>query len=171
MTEDVCPRKEECGLGPIQDARMPVYDAFAELSQKHGWRWRMIGGNASGAVRHKGDFIPGNDDWDVVMTLKDQEAFRRAADKVPLPHCRRVSHLNAAIPPFLFGKTADVRVQEIARVERETRSRLPQGLFGGIGPADACCKAFGRKAWRPARGGVQVQLNAGTRRDAGRACP
>ena len=142
------PVQDDYGVLPIQDALMEIYDAFAELATSHGWRWYMIGGNALGAVRHNGDFIPWDDDLDLVMPRKDYEAFRSVANQELPVHLRWVDHRNTASYPYVFGKIMDVRPEQIERLERETKSKLPQGLYVDIWPVDGFPSTFGRKTWR-----------------------
>lgn len=47
-----------------------------KICVEHGLTFILIGGNAIGAIRHKG-FIPWDDDVDVAMTRTDYEKFKR----------------------------------------------------------------------------------------------
>ncbi|MBQ7251921.1 MAG: LicD family protein [Kiritimatiellae bacterium] len=136
------------GLAPLWDALMEIYDAFAALATKYGWRWYVIGGNALGAIRHNGDFIPWDDDLDLFMPRKDYEEFRQTANDEFPPHLRWVDYHNTASYPYLFGKIVDVRREVHEKLRRETGQAMPQGLFVDIWPLDGCPGTVFRKAWR-----------------------
>ena len=136
------------GLAPLWDALMEIYDAFAALAMKHKWRWYVAYGNALGAIRHNGDFVPWDDDLDLVMPRNDYERFRKVANS-ELPACYRwVDYRNTASYPYLFGKIMDIRREVHDHVQRETGQVLPQGLHIDIWPLDGFPTTFFRKAWR-----------------------
>ena len=136
------------GLTPIWDALMEIYDAFAALATKHGWRWYLVGGNAIGAVRHNGDFIPWDDDLDLEMPRKDYEELQSVANREFPPHLRWVDYKNTESYPYLFGKIMDVRPEVHARLQHQTGQTLPQGLYVDIIPLDGFPSSFFQKARR-----------------------
>ena len=136
------------GLAPLWDALMEIYDAFAALATKHGWRWYVIGGNALGAIRHNGDFIPWDDDLDLYMPRNDYEKLEKIANRELPPHLRWVDYHNTKSYPYLFGKIMDIRPEVHKSLQRQTGRSFPQGLYVDIGPLDGCPTTFFRKAWR-----------------------
>ena len=136
------------GLAPLWDALMGIYDIFAQLAEKHGWCWYVIGGNALGALRHDGDFIPWDDDLDLFMPRKDYAQLQKVANRELPPHLRWVDYRNTVAYPYLFGKIVDIRLEVHEQLQRQTGLKLAQGLFVDIWPLDGFPTTVFRKAWR-----------------------
>lgn len=136
------------GLAPLWDALMEIYDVFTDLAERHGWRWYLVGGNALGAVRHNGDFIPWDDDLDLEMPRRDYQALQSVANRELPPYLRWVDYQNTASYPYLFGKIMDIRPDVHARLQRQTGQKLPQGLYIDIIPLDGFPSNFWQKAKR-----------------------
>lgn len=66
--------KATYNLRPLQDAALAIFKEFAQICERHGFRYYAMYGTALGAIRHKG-FIPWDDDLDVVMPRPDYNAF------------------------------------------------------------------------------------------------
>lgn len=62
--------KEEALVAKIHAVNYGLLDALDRVCQKHGIRYYLFYGGLLGAVRY-GDFIPWDDDVDVVMTLEE----------------------------------------------------------------------------------------------------
>lgn len=67
-------------LRKLQLTELENMRIFAEICDRHGLRYYMVGGTMLGAIRHKG-FIPWDDDMDVGMPRPDYEKFIRIVRK------------------------------------------------------------------------------------------
>lgn len=67
-------RDDNSQLRSLQLVELDIIKLFAEICEKHGLRYYMVGGTMLGAIRHKG-FIPWDDDMDVGMPRPDYERF------------------------------------------------------------------------------------------------
>ncbi len=61
-------------LRRLQLVELELLKLFADICERHGLRYYLVGGTMLGAVRHKG-FIPWDDDVDVGMPRPDYEKF------------------------------------------------------------------------------------------------
>ena len=66
-------------LHRLQKTLLNAYKDIEACCEKHGLSIAMTGGNAIGAIRHKG-FIPWDDDVDLMMTRDDYEVFKEIFD-------------------------------------------------------------------------------------------
>ncbi|MBR2916783.1 MAG: LicD family protein, partial [Clostridia bacterium] len=64
----------------VQDYIYEIFIEFDRVCQKHGLRYSMEGGTLLGAVKF-GDFVPWDDDIDVIMVREDYEKFLKVAPK------------------------------------------------------------------------------------------
>ena len=80
------PVSKECHLlsdDELHRLQLTMLNAYKEIEAvclKHNLAIAMAGGNAIGAIRHKG-FIPWDDDVDLLMSRKDFEAFKKIFPK------------------------------------------------------------------------------------------
>ena len=118
---------------------MDIYDVFADIANRHGLRFYLGFGSVLGAVRH-GGFIPWDDDFDVQMSRKDYETFRRIASSELPPHLKWVDCNNSPELLELFGKIVDSRKEVYDRVVERTGIQFPQGLYIDVFPIDGCPK-------------------------------
>lgn len=65
-------------LTAIQEGLFEILCQIDRICKKHGIRYFLAGGTLLGAVRH-GDFIPWDDDLDVMMLRQDHDRFLEAA--------------------------------------------------------------------------------------------
>ncbi len=128
-------------LTPQWNAVMEIYDVFAAIANRHGLRFYLGFGSVLGAVRH-GGFIPWDDDFDIQMSRKDYETFRKIAPQELPPHLKWVDCKNT--PEFLelFGKIMDSRKDVYDSVVSQTGIQFPQGLYIDIFPTDGCPRRF-----------------------------
>lgn len=118
-----------------QQLRMlELLDTFADVCQRHGIRWWLIGGTLLGAARH-GGFIPWDDDMDVQL-LRDDYLRLLALPATAWPatmalQCR-------ATDPDYFYQYAKLRDRRSRLAEPTGYDRLfrEQGIFIDIFPID-----------------------------------
>ena len=70
--------EDNSALRKLQLTELENMRIFAELCDRHGLRYYLVGGTMLGAVRHQG-FIPWDDDMDVGMPRPDYERFLELA--------------------------------------------------------------------------------------------
>ena len=63
----------------IQDTVYSILVEFDRICQKYGFKYSLEGGTLLGAVKY-GDFVPWDDDIDVIMLRKDYESFLKIAN-------------------------------------------------------------------------------------------
>lgn len=142
-------------LRPLWDAILDVYQAFAEVCDKHGLRYYATGGTALGAMRHEG-FIPWDDDFDLVMPRPDYIKFMEIYYNELPSNFKAIDFRHSADYPYMFGKVYETRKKVISQVSNESNLKLEQGIFIDIIPIDGMPKAelpfklwiIGRMAWR-----------------------
>lgn len=64
----------------LQNVQLEILTKVADLCEKHGIKYYLIGGTLLGAIRH-GGFIPWDDDIDIAMYRDDYDRFLNIADK------------------------------------------------------------------------------------------
>ena len=67
-------------LDQLQEYMYSIFVEFDEICRKHGLKYSMEGGTLMGAVKFS-DFVPWDDDIDVVMLREDYEKFLKIAPK------------------------------------------------------------------------------------------
>lgn len=61
------------GVRECQDAQLRSFRAIAEICEKNGLRYYLASGNLIGVMRHSGQFIPWDDDVDIVLFRDDYD--------------------------------------------------------------------------------------------------
>lgn len=114
---------------------MDMYLAFAEVCEKHGLKYFVLGGTMLGAARHNG-FIPWDDDLDVGMLREDYERFLKIApDEFSDPLFFQTPYTD----PEYFVSWAKIRNSKTTGISKATCHRkFNQGLFLDIFPMDYC---------------------------------
>ena len=65
-------------LQKLQDYVYNIFVEFDKICTKHGLRYSMEGGTLLGAVKYQ-NFVPWDDDIDVIMLREDYEKFLKIA--------------------------------------------------------------------------------------------
>lgn len=141
LGEDFFKEEERCDylvsskMKRIWAVELDMYLSFAEICEKYGLKYFVLGGTMLGAVRHNG-FIPWDDDLDVGMLREDYEKFLRLATKeIKHPLFLQTPYND----PESFLSWAKIRNSTTTAVSRVTsHRRFNQGLFLDILPLDFC---------------------------------
>lgn len=132
-------------LKPMWRALLEIYDDYAKICERHGLRFYLAYGSALGVMRH-GGFIPWDDDFDVWMPRPDYEKFIELAPKELPAYLRLRSWKLDAEYRYVFNKVVVTDQERIDRVRRESKLKVPQGLYIDIFPLDGAPKSVvGRK--------------------------
>lgn len=114
---------------------LDMYLAFAEVCEKHGLKYCVMGGSLLGAIRHNG-FIPWDDDFDVLMLREDYNKFMEVA---PKDFAHPLFLQTPYTDPDYFVSWIKIRNSETSGVSLLTNHRrFNQGLFFDIFPMDYC---------------------------------
>lgn len=87
-----------------------ILSAFADYCDARGLRYYLCGGTLLGAVRHK-DFIPWDDDVDVIMPRPDYVQMQKLIEKIPIAPYYQFRSFEKGNSPFPFGKIVDTRTE------------------------------------------------------------
>jgi len=112
---------------------LDMYLSFAEVCEKHGLKFFLIGGSLLGAIRHNG-FIPWDDDLDVGMMRDDYEKFLSLAnEQFSDPLFLQTPYTD----PGYYVTWAKIRNTQTTGITLYTNHRrFNQGLFLDIFPID-----------------------------------
>jgi len=112
---------------------LDMYLSFADVCEKHGLKYFVVGGTLLGAIRHKG-FIPWDDDFDVGMLRDDYEEFIKiAAKEINSPLFFQTPYTD----PGNFVSWVQIRNSTTTGISKITNHRrFNQGLYLDIFPID-----------------------------------
>lgn len=112
---------------------LDMYLSFAEVCEKYGLKYFVIGGTLLGAIRHEG-FIPWDDDLDVGMMREDYEKFLRiASNEFQEPLFFQTPYTDDGY----FVSWVKIRNSSTTGLSRATcHRRFNQGLYLDIFPID-----------------------------------
>lgn len=127
-------------LRPLWDAILDLYARFDAYCKKHGLRYYVTGGTLLGAVRHNG-FIPWDDDFDVVMPRPDYTRLLKLLQEDAMADARLITIYNCKEWDQLFAKICETRTEVIARVQKESKLQLTDGICIDVIPIDGMPKA------------------------------
>ena len=113
----------------VKDLQRGLFEIFLEfdkICKRHHLRYTLASGTLLGAVLYH-DFIPWDDDMDVIMLREDYEAFCKVANQeLPKPYLFQNMRMNPEFP-YLFGKifNTETTFKEI----KTAHLNLPHGIF------------------------------------------
>lgn len=141
-----------------------ILSAFAEYCDEHGLRYYLCGGTLLGAVRHK-DFIPWDDDVDVIMPRPDYIRLQHLLNQQCITAYYQLKCFEKGNAIHPFGKIIDTRTMVHTKC-----SNSEQSLWIDIFPMDGVpeeqkeCDAILKKAyrWKIMRGRSTAKIGTGT---------
>ncbi len=114
---------------------MDMYLSFAEVCEKYGLKYFVLGGTMLGAARHNG-FIPWDDDLDVGMMREDYDLFLKIA---PREFEAPLFFQTPYTDPEYFVSWAKIRNTTTTGISKVISHRnFNQGLYLDIFPMDYC---------------------------------
>ena len=114
---------------------LDMYLTFAEVCDKYGFRYCVMGGTLLGAIRHNG-FIPWDDDFDVLMPRDDYNRFIKiASNDFSHPLFLQTPYSD----PGYYVSWIKLRNSTTTGISKHTCHRkFNQGLYFDIFPMDYC---------------------------------
>ena len=120
--------QESYNLRPLQLAILDVFKVFAQICEKHGFKYYAAYGTALGAVRHKG-FIPWDDDFDVAMPRDDYNKFVKVV-RNELPEWTGFFRGGESkYSSIEISRIVDIRPNQVERLSGETHLNLKNAPF------------------------------------------
>lgn len=119
----------------IWAVELDMYLSFAEVCEKYGLKYFVLGGTMLGAARHNG-FIPWDDDLDVGMMREEYDRFIEIASKeLKYPLFFQTPYTD----PENYTSWVKIRNSTTTGISKVTSHRnFNQGLFLDIFPMDYC---------------------------------
>ncbi len=121
-------------LSELQDLVYDIFVEFDRICRKHGIKYSMEGGTLLGAVKYQ-NFVPWDDDIDVIMLREEYERFLTVAP-IELKECYSVqSYNNIKEFPLNFAKLCfnDAKIYDY---EYSHIKSMNHGIFIDIFPID-----------------------------------
>ena len=110
----------------VQQRIFEIFLEFDKICKRHHLRYTLEGGTLLGAVLYH-DFIPWDDDMDVIMLREDYEAFCKIANQeLPQPYLFQNMRMNPEYP-YLFGKIYNT--ETIFKEKKTAHLNIPYGVF------------------------------------------
>lgn len=125
--------QEKVSLKESQEVAKKILDVVVDICNSFNLRYYLIYGTLIGAVRHK-DFIPWDDDLDIMMPREDYNEFLKIVKKNP----QLLKGLQLFDPtlneqyPYMIGRVSDPNY----RIIMENEKKYGMGLFIDIYPFD-----------------------------------
>lgn len=116
-----------------QEISLEVLKTVADICEEHNFRYFLVYGTLIGAIRHK-DYIPWDDDVDIMMPRKDYEAFLKYMKK----HIGEYEHLKVfnrhecKAYPYMITRISDDRYE----IVMDNEEAYGMGVFIDIYPYD-----------------------------------
>lgn len=110
---------------------------FDELCKKNNFNYYICYGTLLGAVRH-GDFIPWDDDIDVIMPREDYDRFIKEGHKLLRTDLVLKNYTDEEYYPINFARIVDIGTTIVAQVTKE--NRIVAGAYMDIFPIDGAGK-------------------------------
>lgn len=125
-------KSEIISLETLHDKLFEMLKVFHDFCITNNLQYALGYGTCLGAVRHK-DFIPWDDDADIIMPRPDYEKFIQLTLKKGIsPDTRVVSPVNEKLYPYAYAKLIDCNTL----VEENYYKPFPLGIFIDIFPLD-----------------------------------
>lgn len=113
-------------VSEIQRKIFEIFLEFDSICKRHHLRYTLEGGSLLGAVLYH-DFIPWDDDMDIIMLRKDYDIFCQVANReLPKPFVFQDMRMNPEYP-FLFGKCFNT--DTVFKSGDTAHLSIPQGVF------------------------------------------
>lgn len=120
----------------IQDIVYKIFVEFDRICSSNNLRYSMEGGTLLGAVKYR-DFVPWDDDIDVIMLREDYEKFLRIAPSMLKKEFFLQSYNNVADFPLNYAKLC-INDTKIIDYQYSNIEDMNHGLFIDIFPIDNC---------------------------------
>lgn len=121
-------------LNEIQDLIYSIFVEFDRICRKHGIKYSMEGGTLLGAVKYK-DFVPWDDDIDVIMLRSEYEKFLSVAPAELDESYFLQSYNNVEEFPLNYAKLCYLGAQ-IHDYDYSHLTKMCHGIFMDIFPID-----------------------------------
>lgn len=130
----------------VKEKLFEILSWFADYCDENHLRYYLCGGTLLGAVRHK-DFIPWDDDVDVLMPRPDYQRLHTLIQTIPIPAQYQLQSPILGNSIFPFGKIIDRKTRVKAKYN-SADIRLWIDIFpmDGLPSDEISCGRFLRKA-------------------------
>lgn len=121
-----------------QRVSLDILKTITDICENQGFRYYLIYGTLIGAVRHS-DFIPWDDDVDIMMPRSDYELFLQymKSQEVNYEHLRVFNKETCSKYPYMITRISDDRY----RIDMENEKDYGMGIFVDIYPYDGLGKS------------------------------